>query len=135
MEKFHEGGLKMVNKVNKNTLLDQKTKAVELWRETRGHISNICRALDISRTTFYNWMNEDVDFSRSLLDAESELNDDVRDALIQKVADGDMQAITFYLKNRHPDFKPQPTTLQQINIGEGKDGNSITFVNFKDENT
>lgn len=101
--------------MNKMTLLDQKSKAVELWRETRGHISNICRSLDISRTTFYNWMNEDKEFALSLVDAESELNDDVRDALVQKVADGDMQAITFYLKNRHPDFKQTPNALVQIN--------------------
>jgi len=94
-------------KVNKNALTQPKLKAIELWRETRGHISNICRALDISRTTFYKWMNEDEVFTEALAEAEAELLDDVRDALIQKIADGDMQAITFYLKKRHPDFIDQ----------------------------
>lgn len=107
---------KPINKINKNSILDPKVKAVELWRETRGHITNICSAIGISRTTFYNWMNEDIEFQKALLDAEWELHDDVRDALIQKVADGDMQAITFYLKNRHPDFKPTaPTIAVQVN--------------------
>lgn len=104
-----------VDKVNKTVLSARKTKAVELWRETRGHISNICRAIGVSRTAFYKWLNEDEAFAMAIADAEAELNDDVRDSLIQKIADGDTTAIRYYLDRRHPDFKPQPTTLIQNN--------------------
>lgn len=83
----------------------KKAKFVELWRETKGHISNCCRALGMRRETFYSWLNKDSEFARLLVEAEGELNDDVRDALVQKITDGDMTAIIFYLKNRHPDFK------------------------------
>lgn len=102
----------------------KKAKAVELWRETKGHISNICRALGINRGTFYLWLKNDPNFSTSLLDSESELNDDIREALIQKCADGDMTAIIFYLKSRHPDFKENrniPTVAVQFNFGRGDD--------------
>lgn len=97
----------------------KKAQAIELWRETRGHISNICRAIGIDRTTFYNWLKADKGFATALLDAEYELNDDVRDALVQKIADGDMAAIIFYLKKRHPDFLDRPN-LTQVNINEMK---------------
>jgi len=97
----------------------KKQKAVELWRETHGHISNICRAIGINRDTFYNWLKADPAFSMSLVEAEGELNDDIRDALIQKAADGDMAAIIFYLKKRHPDFLDKPQVLNQINVVEG----------------
>lgn len=105
-----------IGKVNKMTI--KKPQAIELWRETHGHISKICSTLGISRTTFYNWMNDDKEFATALVDAEAELSDDIRDVLISKAAEGDMTAVIFYLKNRHPDFKPQPTTLIQNNFGE-----------------
>ena len=106
---------------NKVVLDGKKAQAVELWRETRGHISNICRALGIHRSTYYLWISEDPIFAQAIVDAESELNDDMREALVQKGADGDLGAITFYLKNRHPEFKPQPAVqvnTQVNNFGE-----------------
>jgi transposase-like protein len=90
------------DKVNKMTL--KKAQAIELWQTTHGHISNICRSIGISRTTFYEWM-QDPAFAQQLVDAEAELNDEVRDVLINKAASGDMTAVIFYLKSRHPDFK------------------------------
>lgn len=106
------------NKVNRNPIIDRKSKAIELWRETRGHVSNLCAGVGISRKTFYDWMKEDKEFATAIVNAEWELHDDVRDALIQKVADGDVSAIKYYLDRKHPDFRPQPTTLIQNNFGE-----------------
>lgn len=105
------------NKLDKFAI--KRASAVELWRETRGHISSICRAIGISRTTFYEWLKE-PEFQKAILEAEGELNDDVRDALIQKVADGDMTAIIFYLRRRHPEFMDRSQTLIQVNnTGQG----------------
>jgi transposase-like protein len=94
--------------------LTKKEKAVELWTQTHGHISNICRALGISRTTFYKWMEEEA-YATRLLDAEAELNDEIRDVLVTKAAEGDMTAVIFYLKSRHPDFKEHRQTNIQVN--------------------
>lgn len=107
---------KQLDKLDKRTI--KKAKVVELWRETRGHISNICRAAGISRQTFYTWLKQDKDFANAVIEAEQELNDDVRDALIQKIADGDMTAIIFYLRKRHPDFMDRPSTAVQINFNK-----------------
>lgn len=103
----------------------KKQKAIELWRETHGHISNICRTLDIERKTFYAWLKADKAFAQALFDAEAELNDEVRDALIQKIANGDMTGIIFYLKNRHPDFlEKKPNTMVQVNVSPILNGES-----------
>lgn len=110
-----------LNKLNKNSIIEPKIKAVELWKQTHGHISDICTVLGISRTTFYTWLNSDPEFAQTLQDAEGELNDEIREALIQKCAEGDMTAITFYLRKRHPDFKDikmQPATFIQQNFAE-----------------
>lgn len=119
-----------MDKVNKMDL--KKDQAIELWRQTHGHITNICKAIGISRTTFYEWL-QDPEYAMKLVDAEQELNDDIRDVLISKAADGDMTAVIFYLKSRHPDFKQEKMQVnQQFNIG-GDKGNTITFVNFKND--
>ena len=107
----------------------KKENFINFYRETRGHISDTCRAVEINRTTYYNWLEGDENFRKQIMDAEMELNDDVRKALIDKIADGDMTGIIFYLKHRHPDFKEQPAIIQQFNIGKEM---VVDFV--KDEN-
>ena len=106
---------------NKMALVGQKAQAVEFWRETRGHISNLCRAAGIARDTYYRWLSEDPVFAQAIADAEAELNDDMREVLIHKAGDADLGAVTFYLKNRHPEFKPAPAVqvnTQVNNFGE-----------------
>lgn len=106
--------MKKINKVNKNiTLTGSKARAVELWRDTHGHISNLCSACGISRTIYYEWLKEDPIFAQAISDAEAELNDEMREALIHKAAGGEMQAITYYLDRRHPDFKKSPVQINQ----------------------
>lgn len=96
----------------------KKAKLVELWRETRGHISKMCSAVGVTRKTFYVWLKEDEEFNQAIQDAESELNDDVRDALVQKIADGSSSDIQFYLNRRHPDFKQNNVTNVQVNFNK-----------------
>lgn len=100
-----------INNLNKMGL--KKAEVIDLWRQTHGHISDLCRSAGISRTTFYNWLKDDKEFALAIVDAEYELNDDMRDALITKAQEGDLGAIIFYLKKRHPDFLDRPN---QINI-------------------
>jgi len=105
-------------RTNPTTQITQvkKDKFVELYRQTMGHISDSCSAVGITRNTYYNWLENDENFLKKIIEAESELNDDIRDVLVKKAGEGDMTAVIFYLKNRHPDFKEKPSYLQQINI-------------------
>jgi len=83
----------------------KKQQLVQLWKDTRGHISDMCRAVGVTRKTFYSWLKKDPKFNRAIQDAEAELNDDVHRALIQCIADGKESSIHFYLKKRHPKYK------------------------------
>lgn len=95
----------------------KKREAIEQWGLTNGHITNVCKNIGIERKTFYNWLKDDQDFAEALLNAESGLNDDIRDVLISKAAEGDMTAVIFYLKNRHPDFKQDKANVNvQVNV-------------------
>ena len=98
-----------------NNLDDPKRKFVELYRQLMGHITNTCAGCGISRGTYYNWLDSDKNFALAVAEAEAELNDEIREVLIQKAGEGDMTAVIFYLKNRHPDFKQAPYNLIQVN--------------------
>lgn len=102
-----------------NSFLDKldikKRNFVLLYTTLYGHISDTCAGCRISRQTYYDWLDNDENFAKAIAEAEMGLNDEVRGVLINKIASGDMTAVIFYLKNRHPDFKQTPTTLVQIN--------------------
>src|SRR3990167_2121441 len=120
-----KGELKELEKASLNstnldlTKIDDPKKKlfVQCYRQTFGHITNSCMAVEITRQTYYNWLEKDDIFRDLILHAEYELNDDVREVLVQKAAEGDLTAVIFYLKNRHPDFKQQYiNTAVQINF-------------------
>jgi len=94
----------------------KKAKLIDLWTTTKGHITDMCRSVGIERGTFYDWLKADKEFNQAIQDAEWDLHDDVRDALIQKIADGSSSDIQFYLRKRHPDFKDGPNVLVQQNF-------------------
>lgn len=98
----------------------KKIRFLEFYRETRGHVSNSARGAEIDRSTYYEWMKTDPLFAYWKEEADAELNDDMREALIQKGADGDLGAIIFYLRNRHPEFKNNTgiNVPIQINFGD-----------------
>lgn len=91
----------------------KKEKFINAYKQTNGNITDSASIAGVSRRTYYEWLEKDEKFALNILDSEADLNDEIRQVLISKAADGDMTAVIFYLKNRHPDFKPQP---QQNNI-------------------
>ena len=95
----------------------KKKRVIELYRQTNGHITNSCKAAGVGRKTYYDWLEKDEKFALAIAEAEAELNDEMRQVLIDKAGSGDMTAVIFYLKYRHPDFKKQPTLIvnQQFN--------------------
>lgn len=96
----------------------KKQKFIEAYKATNGNITDSASIAEVNRGTYYNWLENDKEFAMAIMDSEADLNDEIRQVLIEKAASGDMTAVIFYLKNRHPDFKPQPTTLIQNNFGQ-----------------
>lgn len=93
----------------------KKNKFIEAYKQTNGNITDSASIAGIDRRTYYNWLKDDENFALSILDSEADLNDEIRQVLINKAAEGDMTAVIFYLKNRHPDFKQTGPNIQ-VNI-------------------
>lgn len=95
---------KMSNKITRSTQ-DKKRDFIELYRETRGFITDICRSIGIARKTYYNWLDADEEFAMAVAEAEAEINDEMKQLLIhQAQADNNTTALIFWLKNKHPEF-------------------------------
>ena len=98
----------MATKLNKIEFSGKKKQAAEMLAspEFNGNISDLCKTIEISRTTLYDWMNDTqyVDYVTKLIDkyTDSELAT-VWKSLIMKCKSGDTQAIKLYfeLKGRY----------------------------------
>lgn len=77
-----------------------KKAFIEAYGKSFGNISQSCKAVDISRQTYYNWIADDPEF-KSKLDAvdPKELRlDFLESKLIERINKGDTTATIFGLK-------------------------------------
>ena len=85
----------------KNQLLEQlkRTPIVEA----------ACHKAGISRQTFYRWKAEDAEFTKEIdkavTDGQMLVNDLAESQLISALKDRNFQAITYWLKHHHPNYK------------------------------
>lgn len=97
---------------------NKKKLFVKLYNQLFGNISNTCMGVGIARQTYYDWLDKDPLFAQLIMESEMNLNDEIREVLINKAASGDMTAVIFYLKKRHPDFKDQNTFAAEFKDGD-----------------
>lgn len=68
-----------------------------------------CKKMGISRMTVYRWMKDDKSFEKKAreakLDCIRELNDTCEGSLMKKIHADDMNAIKFWLRYHHEDYK------------------------------
>ncbi len=78
----------------------QKADFVKALKNKSGNISSACEAVSIGRTTFYDWCKKDQKFLAEVEAASEALIDFAESKLIEKINDGNITAITFFLKTK-----------------------------------
>ena len=73
-------------------------KLVETYRRKGCNISATCEALGISRETFYEWCDKFPHIKQGIEAAQESLVDYADTKLMEKVQEGNMQALQFFLK-------------------------------------
>ena len=90
---------------------DSQKKKLLKDLEKSGNVYLSCLKSNIARSTFYRWQDEDKKFKKSAKDAirrGRENNADVAEhALMIKVKEKDMKAITYTLSHNSPYYKPK----------------------------
>lgn len=73
---------------------------IKVYEKKGCNVSATCTALNIDRTTFYNWRNKSKKLDDKLKEVEESLVDFTESKLLEKIAEGDMTAIIFHLKTK-----------------------------------
>jgi hypothetical protein len=79
---------------------NRKQTLLAALRETRGIVSLACARAGVARRTFYNWLDTDADFRRSVEDVNEEAVDFVEGKLLERIEAGAEKSIIFFLKTR-----------------------------------
>lgn len=75
-------------------------RIIKIIEKQQGNLKKSAKALNISRSTLYRWIDEDEDLQEAVEDVTEGLIDDSESALRKKIKKGDTTAIIFHLKTK-----------------------------------
>lgn len=76
----------------------RKDKLLKSLEENMGIVTVSCKAAEVPRQTYYDWMNEDEEFAKSVQELKNVTLDFVESKLIAQINNDNMTGIIFYLK-------------------------------------
>jgi hypothetical protein len=79
---------------------DKKEALLKALEKSLGVVTTACKQLDISRATYYRWLSEDEEFSKSAKDIQDVALDFVESKLFEQIQDSSTAATIFYLKTK-----------------------------------
>lgn len=79
-----------------------KKAFLDAYAKTFGNKTQSCKAVDISRQTLYNWLQNDPEFKAQIENIEPDelLLDFVESKMVQKINDGDTAVLIFVAKTK-----------------------------------
>ena len=78
----------------------KKKVLVSALEQTLGVITQACKKVDVPRSTFYKWYNEDATFKKEVDDIQDIAIDFVESQLFQQIKDHNTTATIFFLKSK-----------------------------------
>jgi len=110
----------------KTNKIQQTKKALLVALEkTLGIVTTACKIVDIDRSTFYKYFNEDKDFAKAVKDVDNVVLDFAESQLHQQIKDSNTASTIFYLKTKGKNRGY--VERQEIT---GKDGDAIEITGF-----
>jgi hypothetical protein len=101
---------------------DIKKKLLQALEDHHGIVTNACKAVNVGRSTFYKWINEDEDFKKAVDEVQDVAIDFVESKLFQQIDEGNPTSTIFYLKTK---AKKRGYIERQEIVHDGKLDNTI----------
>ena len=80
---------------------EHKKKAmIEALEKSLGVVTSACKNVGIGRTTFYEWLKDDIDFAQKVKDIDNIALDFVESELYKQIKEGSTVSTIFYLKTK-----------------------------------
>ena len=83
-----------------NNVKHNKKRLLIALNKSLGIVTTACKTCDVSRGTFYNYMNNDPEFKKEVDDIENIALDFVESKLLNQIQDDNTTATIFYLKTK-----------------------------------
>jgi ACT domain-containing protein len=81
-------------------------------------VQSACEKVKVSRATFYNWKKDDADFAKQVDEAIGDgtlfMNDMAESQLLTAIREGNLGAITYWLKHRHAAYSNRMEVTAKI---------------------
>lgn len=113
---------------------EQHKKAIiEALEKSLGVVTTACKTVGVGRTTFYGWLQDDLEFSRQVDDIQNITLDFAESQLHKQIKDGNTTATIFYLKTKGK--KRGYVERQEITGADGMPNNFQIEIIDKTEDT
>ena len=78
----------------------KKKALLKALEQTLGVVTTACKKADVGRTTYYDWMRDDIDFNKSVQELSNVALDFAESQLHKQISDNSTAATIFYLKTK-----------------------------------
>lgn len=78
----------------------KKEAVLDALEKSLGVVTTAVKSVDVARSTFYKWLNEDEDFAKAVKDIENIALDFAESQLHKQIKEGAVAATIFYLKTK-----------------------------------
>ena len=116
--------MNQLEKMNKSRQI-KKEMLIKSLEQSLGVVTLACKKLDIPRSTYYKWLNEDEAFRKEVEGIQDVALDFAESQLHQQISDNSTAATIFYLKTKGK--KRGYVERQEIT---GKEGEPIQITGF-----
>ena len=100
----------------RNDIEENKARVLEMLEKSLGVITTACKAANISRQSFYRYVNEDEEFASKVRDIENVSLDYAESQLFTLMKGGNAASVIFYLKTKGRNRGYIENPQQQVNI-------------------
>jgi hypothetical protein len=79
---------------------NKKEALLTALEKSLGVVTTACKQTDVSRATYYRWLDEDTDFANEAKTIQDVALDFAESKLFEQIQDGSTAATIFYLKTK-----------------------------------
>ena len=129
-------------KKSTNSTHKKKKTFLELYAKNNCNIALTCQKINIDRKTYYNWIKSDKQFDEECDNLREGLIDYAESMLMNKIMEGNITAIIFFLKTRgktrgYSEQQNDPENCYNVNVTDMKSllGEMVVEVKPRDYDT
>jgi len=120
---------------NSNKIQHNKKALLKALEKSMGIVSKACKIVDLDRSTFYKYYNDDEEFKEAVDNMQDYVLDFAESKLLENIKDKKETSIIFYLKTKGR--KRGYIEKQDVDVttkGKEVSAPQISFFDFEKEN-